>query len=70
MTPNSREDLKKATNLVSRILFLCCHLSCAEITFGIMLPTPGLERATLITTLYMALQHPRFTHVLHYCGTS
>ncbi len=56
------------TNLVSRILFLNYHLSAFVITGEMLLPTLYLERAALKTVLYMALQHPRFTHALHCCS--
>ena len=53
---------KKTTNLISRILFLNYHLSAINITVYLLLPTLSLERAALKTALYVALQHPRFTH--------
>ncbi len=44
--PKARQ-VKKITNLISRILFLNYHLSGPAITGGILLPTLDLGRAAL-----------------------
>jgi hypothetical protein len=65
---------KRATNLISRILFLNYHLSGPGITAVILLPTLDASRQKQDRTsrpqsiLYVALQHPRFTRVPCYHG--
>lgn len=65
---------KRATNLISRILFLNYHLSGPGITAVILLPTLDVSRlrrdraSRPQSILYVALQHPRFTRVPCYHG--
>jgi hypothetical protein len=61
---------KKATNLVSRILFLNYHLSGPRITVWILLPTLDLKRAALrrsYTWHYSTQGLPVIAVTSHYC---